>query len=356
MPSIIIMAGGVGKRFWPASRKDNPKQFLALTGEKTMLRETVDRVSQIVHPKNIFIVTTSNLAEKAAQQLEYLPEENIIVEPEGRNTAPCVALAMAAIRSRYGMDEVVAILPADHKIGEQGLYLEILKEAFTYIQVNNEVLTFGIKPNRPETGYGYIEFGSCVHKKGNFNANTGIRFVEKPDLERAEEYLMSGRYLWNSGMFVMKTGTFMELCAKHLPEVFKEVKNLESNLANRYVLKEIYSRLPKISFDNGIMEKLDSFVVVPADFGWDDLGSWLALENNLPQDQNYNVVAGEFIGVNAENNIIFGNGKQVVSAVGVRDLIIVVRDDVIMVCPKNSSQNIKILVEEIKMRGREDLL
>jgi len=356
MSSIIIMAGGMGTRFWPASRKDNPKQFLNLTGDKTMIRETAERVSQIVDADRIFIVTTANLAAKVADELDFLPQENIIIEPEGRNTAPCVALAMAAVRSKFGPEEVTAILPADHKIGDVQQYLSVLKGVFEYIEENSEVATFGIKPSRPETGYGYIETGSMLGTNGDIEIRSGIRFVEKPDEERSKQYVDSGKFLWNSGMFVLKTGTFMQLCSMHLPEIYAEVEALEKNLNNSDALREVYSRLPKVSFDNGIMEKLDKFVVAPGDFGWDDLGSWLALENNLPQDEKGNVVVGNSIQMDVENSIIYGNGKQTVAAVGLKDFIVVVRDDVIMICPKEHNQQIKQLVNEVKSRGRGDLL
>jgi len=356
MSSIIIMAGGMGTRFWPASRKDNPKQFLNLTGDKTMIRETAERILQLVNTDRIFVVTTANLAGKVAEELDFLPPENIITEPEGRNTAPCVALAMAAVRAKFGPDEVTAILPADHKIGDVKQYLSVLKGVFEYINENNEVATFGIRPSRPETGYGYIETGSVLCNNGDVEIRTGIRFVEKPDEETARQYVDSGKFLWNSGMFVLKTGTFMQLCSKHLPEIYSEIEALEMSLDNSDALVEVYSRLPKVSFDNGIMEKLDKFVVAPGDFGWDDLGSWLALENNLPQDEKGNVLVGNSIRLDVENSIIYGNGKQTVAAVGLKNFIVVVRDDVIMICPKDRNQKIKQLVDEVKSIGREDLL
>jgi len=356
MPSILIMAGGMGTRFWPASRKQNPKQLLNLTGNKTMIRETVDRVSYLVDVNKIFVVTTTNLAKKIAGELDFLPQDNIIIEPEGRNTAPCVALSMVAIKSRYGNDEVVAVLPADHKIGDRKQYLNILKGVFDYTSEKDSVATFGIKPSRPETGYGYIETGSSIYKNDNFEIRAGVRFVEKPNEKRARRYVESGRFLWNSGMFILKTGTFMRLCADYLPEMFVEMEKLESSLNDYNMLKEIYSRMPKVSFDNGIMERLEEFIVVPGDFGWDDLGSWLALENNLPADEKGNVIVGDFIGLDLENNIIYGNGRQTVAAVGLKNFVVVIRDDVIMICPKDRNQQIKELVEEVKQRGRDDLL
>ena len=356
MPSILVMAGGMGTRFWPASRRDNPKQLLNITGDNSMIKETVERVSHLVDQNKIFVVTTANLFEKIARELNFLPRENIIVEPEGRNTAPCVALAITYINSVHGPSEVVAILPADHKIANKRQYLNILKGVFDYISKNDVVATVGIKPSCPETGYGYIETGSCVYQKDFFEIKQGVRFVEKPDEERARRYIKSGNYLWNSGMFVLKTETFMGLCAMHLPEIYSEIKPLEYNLNDPNALRKIYSRLPKVSFDNGIMEKLDEFVVSPGEFGWDDLGSWLALENNMPVDDKGNVIVGNSIIINVENSIIYGNEKQIVAAMGLKDIIVVVRDDVIMICPKDSSQKIKDLVEEVKRRGREDLL
>lgn len=357
MYSAVIMAGGEGTRFWPASRKSNPKQFLKLTGGKTMIRETADRVSLAVNTGRIFVVTTAGLAHRVAEEIGFLPRENIIVEPEGRNTAPCVALAMTAVRSRYGPEEVVAVLPADHRIGDREQYLGVLKSVLNYMKKSpSGVATFGIRPSRPETGYGYIETGEIVHREGGVEILRGVRFVEKPEAGTARRYVESGGYLWNSGMFVLKAGTFFDLCAAHLPEVHAEISLLEKNLNRVDRLKEIYSRLPAVSFDKGIMEKLDSFVVAPGDFGWDDLGSWLALEKSLPRDSGGNLVVGDFIGVDVENPIVFSDGARAVAAVGIKDLIVVVRDDVVMVCPRDGSQLVRKLVEEVRRRGRDDLI
>ncbi len=191
MPSALIMAGGMGTRFWPASRKDNPKQFLKLISDKTMIRETAERISQLVDNDRLFVVTTANLSNKETKELDFLQQENIIIEPERRNTAPCIALAMAAIRSRLGEDEVTAILPADHKIGDVKQYLSVLKGVFEYIKENGDVATFGIKPNRPDTGYGYIETGPKLGNSSDVEIRSGIRFVEKPDEERARHYVDS---------------------------------------------------------------------------------------------------------------------------------------------------------------------
>lgn len=357
MYSAVIMAGGEGTRFWPASRKSNPKQFLKLTGDKTMIRETAERVSLAVNTERIFVVTTAVLAGRVAAELDFLPRENIIAEPEGRNTAPCVALAMAAVRSGYGPEEVVAVLPADHRIGDREQYLKTLKAVFRYIKINpSGVAAFGIRPVRPETGYGYIQAGRVVHRDSGVEILQGIRFVEKPDIDRARRYVESGGYLWNSGMFVLKAGTFFDLCARHLPEIYAEIDLLEKNINEAGRLKEVYARLPAVSFDKGIMEKLDSFLVAPGDFGWDDLGSWLALEKSLPMDGRGNVVVGDFIGVDVENSIIFSDGARAVAAVGIKGLIVVVRDDVVMVCPRDGSQLVRDLVEEVRRRGREDLI
>lgn len=357
MYSAVIMAGGEGTRFWPASRKSNPKQFLKLAGEKTMLRETVDRISPAVGKDKILVVTTAALADRVAAEVSFLPRENIIVEPEGRNTAPCVALAMAAVRSRFGPEEVVAVLPADHSIGDGDRYRSLLKAVSCYIMdTPGEVATFGIRPDRPETGYGYIETGGTVRREEGVEMLRGVRFVEKPDVGWARRYIESGRFLWNSGMFVLKAGTFLRLCAAHLPELFREMDSLEANLRNTDRLREIYSRLPAVSFDKGIMEKLPGFVVAPGDFGWDDMGSWLSLEKCLPRDGWGNVVVGDFIGVDVENSIIFSDGARAVTAVGIKDLIVVAGDDVVMVCPRDRSQQVKKLVEEVRRRGREDLI
>jgi len=361
MSSILIMAGGSGTRFWPASRKNRPKQFLKVVGKNSMLLDTALRVHNLCPPENIFVVTTELHREAVKDELGFIPAENIIIEPEGRNTAPAIGLGLTFIKQKYGANEPVIVLPADHYIGNHEKYVEALQNAFHFIRTNDQVVTFGIQPTRPETGYGYIETGNAVKANGTKgNVLHGIRFVEKPDVTAAEKYLKDGSYLWNSGMFGLKAGTFFELCSRLIPDLYAGLVKIEKALANSpssvsQVIGNVYNSVPSTSIDYGIMENLERFYVIPADFSWDDLGSWRSLEGVLPRDKNQNVVVGNFWGQDVEGSIVYSNNK-IIAAVGLKDIVVVADDDVVMVCPKDKVQDVKKLVEHLKQEGKEDLL
>lgn len=342
MPSVLIMAGGVGERFWPASTPAYPKQYLPLTGNMPMILETVYRVKDLVGLERVFVITTEAQLALAKEILSCLPAENIIAEPEGRNTAPCLALSVAHIKQRHGSDEVVAVLPADHFIRDINKFQRSLDLAYETAKTNAEIVTFGIKPDRPETGYGYIAFGNELEP----GIHQGLRFVEKPDYNTAKEYLENGQFLWNSGMFVFRVQTLIELLRQYAPELYQGYMDLE-NCRDSTKVADIYRCLPKTSIDYGLMEVIPSFLVIPGDYGWDDLGSWRALETIHPKDDYGNVVLGQAELLHVSNTTVFSNNK-LVAAIGVENLIIVETDEATLVCPKDRVQEVKKLVEQIK--------
>lgn len=343
MPSVLIMAGGVGERFWPASTTNCPKQFLPLTGNLPMILETIYRVKDLFGLNHIYIITTKAQLPLAKEILSILPTENIITEPEGRNTAPCLVLGVAHIKQKCGGDEVVAVLPSDHYIRDTQKYQESMKSALDLAEDRREIITYGIKPDRPETGYGYIAIGSEITQ----GVYQGLRFVEKPDYPTAEKYVRSGLFLWNSGMLIFQINTFVEKLKNHAPQLYKGFLDLKEEVDLRKVTA-IYGRLPKTSIDYALMEKLPSFLVIPGTYGWDDLGTWRALETTNPKDNNGNISIGptELIGVS--ESIIYTRDK-LVAAIGVKNLVIVQCENATLVCAKDRLEDVKKIVEKIKI-------
>jgi len=353
----LIMAGGKGERFWPKSREKLPKQFLNLTGKGTLLQLTAKRINKLVDWERIYVIAGQDYVELIKEQLPEMPAENIIVEPEGRNTAPCIGLAALHIQRDYP-DAVMAVLPSDHYIKDEETYCGMLAAAARLAGQGDNLVTLGIRPDRPETGYGYIQVGE---KYDDFNGHPGhkvIRFVEKPDQETAEEYLAGGDYLWNSGMFIWKVSTIMKMFSRFMPELYRGLEKISQawdTLRGQEVLVEEFGKLEKTSIDYGIMEKAESIFVFPGDFGWDDVGSWTALERVVGADKDGNVVKGEVITINTKGCVIEGSDK-VIATLGVEDLIIVDGGDVLLICPKKESQNVRQVIQRIREEGLEKLL
>lgn len=342
MPSILIMAGGTGERFWPASSAVHPKQYLPLTGRQPMILETVYRVIDLVGPENIYVITTKAQLSKAQETLSVLPAVNILAEPEGRNTAPCLILSVSHIKRKRGKNEVLAVLPADHFIRDNGKFRESLALAFANAAIREEIITFGIKPDRPETGYGYIAIGPEV-ANGIYR---GLKFVEKPDSLTAGHYVKSGGYLWNSGMFIFQIKTFIKMLKKYSPQLHQGFLELEK-AKNGESIAAIYSSLPKTSIDYGLMEKLPSFSVIPGAYGWDDLGTWRSLETTCPKDINGNIIYGKGELIDVSNSIIHSSGK-LIAVIGVKDLVIAESPEGILVCSKDRVQEVKHIAEKLK--------
>ena len=357
--TAVIMAGGKGERFWPRSRTAYPKQFLSLTSNrKTMIQLTVERISSIVAMEDIFIVTNKDYIALVREQLPDIPVENILAEPVARNTAPCIGYAAAIINRKYD-DAVMLVLPSDHLIHNNELYLDTLRNAIDIAQDGENLVTLGITPTYPETGYGYIHFAK---DEGKYGRKSGVykvrRFVEKPSLKIAKEYLASGDYLWNSGMFVWKISTIKLMFEKFLPATYDGlIKLRDSYKTPEYlkVLEEVFTNFASESIDYAIMEKANNIYTLPGNFGWDDVGSWLALERINGADKDGNVILGDVVKYDAKNNIVYGSGKTI-AIVGLEDSVVVQTEDAVLICAKNAVNNIKDVVHLLKKQGRENLL
>lgn len=355
--TAVIMAGGRGERFWPKSRNDFPKQFLSLTSDgKTMIQKTVQRILPLVSYDDIFIVTNQKYVGLVKEQLPQIPDENILAEPMAKNTAPCIGLACAVIRKKY-QDAMMLVLPSDHLIRYEPMYIDTLKQAISVAEQDNTLVTIGITPTYAETGYGYINFSRdtqenrmCVYKVN--------RFVEKPDIDTAKKYLASGDYLWNSGMFVWKVSSIMNDFAQFLPETYEGLERIEEGVGQdnfEQVLRTEFEKFKSESIDFGIMEKSDSIYVVSGSFGWDDVGSWLALERINTTNEYGSYVKGDVITINTKRSIVSG-GKRLIAMVGVEDMIVVDTDDTILICAKDSAQDIKKVIENLKICNRTELI
>ena len=355
--TAVIMAGGRGERFWPKSRNDFPKQFLSLTSDgKTMIQKTVQRILPLVSYDDIFLVTNQKYVGLVKEQLPQIPDENILAEPMAKNTAPCIGLACAVIRKKY-QDAMMLVLPSDHLIRYEPMYIDTLKQAISVAEQDNTLVTIGITPTYAETGYGYINFSRdtqenrmCVYKVN--------RFVEKPDIDTAKKYLASGDYLWNSGMFVWKVSSIMNDFARFLPETYEGLERIEESVGQdnfEQVLRTEFEKFKSESIDFGIMEKSDSIYVVSGSFGWDDVGSWLALERINTTNEYGSYVKGDVITINTKRSIVSG-GKRLIAMVGVEDMIVVDTDDTILICAKDSAQDIKKVIENLKICNRTELI
>lgn len=344
MLCALIMAGGKGTRFWPLSTEEKPKQFINLLGEETMLQMTVNRLLPLIPIERIFIVTGNRYINYVKEQLKDLPDRNIIVEPEGRNTAPCIALSAFYIDKIY-KDAEIAVLPSDHLIKNEEEYRHILKAGYDFVKENKDsIVTIGIKPDRPETGYGYIKVSADKEKLEDDNQDIYEvnRFVEKPNKENAKKYMKEGNYLWNAGMFIWKTSTILKHTKDFLPSIYDVLEEIAVASDEEYeeVLKEKYPLVESISVDFGIMEKAENIYVIPGNFGWDDIGSWKAVERYRQKDENDNICVGNIVSIESRNNIVMGNGKPIV-LVGMKDAFVIESDDVIMVVDRDNIENIK---------------
>src|SRR5947208_9210731 len=355
---VIIMAGGRGERFWPVSREKTPKQLITLLGKKSFLQTAVDRVLPLVPPKNIFIITNAVQAPQVARQLPKLPRQNIIAEPVGRDTCAAVTLGAAIVGAR-STTAVMAVLPADHVIREEKKFQQVLNDCFDLAGRGQAIVTIGIKPTEPATGYGYIHVGEPLPPpQGARRYKTAFhraeRFVEKPHFDKALEYVNSGRYRWNAGMFVWGFVTVTEGLQKHQPEMYEacqrwfKVANQPGKLAR--VLAREYPGIKKISIDYALMEHAQNVVVAAGDFAWDDLGSWNALARHLEPDGEGNCAVADFIHVDAARNVIFDartRNRALIAVVGLRDSILVMADDATLLAHKSQSHKIKSLVKKL---------
>lgn len=351
----IIMAGGSGTRFWPLSRKSLPKQFLNLTGKESMVNETIDRLAPTIEMDHVFVVTNAAHADLTFRMTDgRLKRDHILAEPAARNTAACIGYAAMELVRKYG-DGIMAIFASDHYIKDEPGFREVLERAIRTAEDGDKLVTIGIKPYFPSTGYGYIKRKTADCAAGAAQVE---EFVEKPDLETAKRYLESGDYLWNSGMFIWKASVILKQFEKLLPDIYTHLLTIGESMGTEReqdVIGEVYPKIPKISVDYGIMERAENVFVLEGDFGWNDVGSLDAMEIMHEPDENGNVVCGENISLDVKNCISYGENK-LIALVGVENLIVVETEDTLLVCDKNRAQDVKKIVERLETEGKDKYL
>lgn len=359
-PYGVIMAGGVGARFWPLSRERNPKQFLSIFGNHSLIEMTFNRLRKVIQSGNIYVVTNAVQREIISQKLPDLPSQNIIVEPIGRNTAPCIGLAAIHIKQR-DPDAVMVVVPADHLIQNEDEFARVLTNAIDVAVETKHLVTIGIKPTRPETGYGYIQYIEETEqknphvKKGAFRVKT---FAEKPNLSTAERFLESGDFLWNSGMFIWKVDTILGEINRLLPELYEGLMTIDSVLATPeypQTLDQVYRMIRGISIDYGVMEKAKHVYVLYGEFGWSDVGSWDEVYRVSSKDENGNAIHGRVVARNSRNNLLHAH-KRTIATHGVEDLIVVETEDAILICRRGHSQDVKEIVDYLRRKHLDDLV
>lgn len=353
--TALIMAGGKGERFWPRSRVTLPKQFLSLTDDgKTMIQLTVERIRPLVALEDVYIATNKNYKELVKQQLPGLPEENILCEPIGRNTAPCIGLGAVHVAKKYE-DAVMIVLPSDHLIKNNDIFIETFQHACDIAEQGANLVTVGITPNYPETGYGYIKYDNSVKTGAGYKVS---KFVEKPDLDTAKSYLADGTYLWNSGMFVWRVSTILDCFKSYMPSTYEGLLTIQGAVGTseeNTVLEREFPNLESQSVDYGIMEKADNIYILPGDFGWDDVGSWLAVGRIKKNDENGNVVNGNVVTVNTKDCVIEGSEK-LIATVGLRDIVVVDTKDATLITTKENAGEIKQVLAKLRESGRNEYL
>ncbi len=356
---IVIMAGGVGSRFWPASREDKPKQFLdILNTGKSLIQMTAERFAEAVSPDKIYISTHEKYTGLVKEHLPYIQDGNILTEPARRNTAPCLAYAALHIYAR-DPNASILVVPSDHRILNPGRFMEAIAAANSFAQANNAIMTLGMKATRPDTGYGYIKLGEVAENMGELDINKVAEFTEKPDRERAIQFIESGDYVWNAGIFLFTARTILEAFDVYAPEVVKPLKSIEKHYATAEEsghVNRVYAECPSISFDYAIMEKADNTYCVPVEIGWSDLGTWNSLYNELAPDKSANVhnSGTEIAFRNAEGNYVsLPDGKKAVIH-GLEDYIVIDEGDVLLIWPRDKEQEIKDLKNEVAAKWKLD--
>ena len=353
----VVMAGGRGTRFWPRSRIAHPKQLIDIVGDRPMLAQTIERVRPQVGLESIVVVTDRVCADSMQSIVPELPGENVIIEPAPRNTAACIGLA-ALFLERRQPDGVMAVLPADHAILDNEAFLDTLERAGEAARSGNALVTIGIRPKKPETGYGYIKTLAPVDggdDAGIFGVET---FVEKPSIEKAEEYLRDGRYFWNSGMFIWKVSAILEAFEKYMPELHRGLESIASKGGEpdwKQTVDRVYDSLESVSIDYGVMERADNVVMVEASFEWDDVGSWAAIDPYMEADDRANRSRGRHITLGSKDCTVY-TGERLVATIGLEGLVIVDTTDALLICPKDRAQDVKAIVEILEAEGLDEYL
>jgi len=355
----VILAGGSGTRFWPASRRLMPKQLLALAGtaSEPLIAATVRRIAPLVAADRVWISTGAALVEATARALPGVPRSNFLAEPIARNTAACIGLASATIE-RADPGALIAVLPADHFISDEATFRELVVRALRIAQ-EGWLTTIGVVPTRPETGYGYIEVGDPISHGGH----TVVRFVEKPNRERAAGFVADGRHLWNAGMFFFRASAMRSAIAQHMPELGRGLDEIDAAAGRgeeARVIAEVFATLSSVSIDHGVMEKAAKIAVVPGRFGWNDVGSWEVTWEMSDRDSHGNAVPADTVVIDACNNLVrdLTNGatRKRWALVGVTDLVVVETPDAVLIVPRERAQDVRLVVDELSKRGERDKL
>ncbi len=350
----VIMAGGVGSRFWPRSRAATPKQLLKIFGDDTMIQSTVKRLNGLVDNDKIFVITNEIQKEQITEQLPDVPSENIIAEPFGKNTAPCVGLS-AAIINKINPDSVIVTLPADHLILNEEKFKNTLKTASDFAYENDSLVTIGIVPTRPETGYGYIQISDNEAKPGIFKVQT---FAEKPNLSTAKRFVKSGDFYWNSGMFIWRSDAILSEIETYMPDLFHGVIQMREAYGKENfndVLRNVYGQLKSISIDYGIMEKSKKVYLVKGEFDWNDVGSWEAVYQLSEHDDKGNATFGDVYAEKTFGSYIY-NPEKFTAVIGVENVVVIETKDALLVCNRDDAQSVKNVVDFLKVNNKDELL
>lgn len=351
---VIIMAGGVGARFWPRSKQEKPKQLIRIFGENTMIQDTVKRLDGFVKIENIFIITNEIQQKRVIEQLPDIPKENVIAEPFGKNTAACIGLASILIHKK-AKNSITVILPADHLIQNKKGFQETIEKAVNFAKSSDSLVTIGIKPTRPETGYGYIQFIDKQVAEGIYKVQT---FAEKPNLSTAKRFIESGDFLWNSGMFIWKTETILKEISIHLPELYEGLLEIEQVIGTesfKKVLTHVYGQLINVSIDYGIMEKSSKVYLTKGEFSWSDVGSWEEVYQLSNKDKNGNAIMGDVYTENTFDSYIF-TPKKFTAIVGLDNLIVIETEKSLLICNRENAQDVKHVVDYLKMNNKDEHL
>ncbi|WML35466.1 mannose-1-phosphate guanylyltransferase [Clostridium sp. OS1-26] len=352
----VILAGGNGTRFWPLSRESRPKQLINITGKDALINETIARVNRISDNDNLYIVTNRKQEESLKQIVKgKCKEENIILEPMGRNTTAAIGLAAITILKRRG-DGIMCVYPSDHCIDNDVEFTNTINRAVRVAEQENKIVTIGIKPTYPATGYGYINYNS--NKAISEVACEVLEFVEKPDFQKAKQYLNSGEYMWNSGIFIWKVSEIIKNIQRYLPKIYDKLNQISELLDeenSEEKIKQIYSEIPSISIDYGILERSDDVAVVASSFQWNDVGAWDSLGAIYPPDKNGNIIKGNDIVLETDNSIVYSEDK-LITTLGVNNLIVVSTKDSVLVCAKDKAQEIKKIIDKLKENNMNEFI